>query len=120
MTVFPPVQQTYPYSNFLNASGTLAPAVVGKKIVANIVVAMEVFEANTTASSYVYVTVASTHNTVTVTRTYFIQCGVADSTVSEVIPLPKDLECDVDTGITVTITPTGNAFTTVDIGYYLK
>ena len=116
MTVFPPVQQTYPYSNSLNASGTLAPAVVGKKIVANIVVAMEIYG----ATSYVTVTVASTHNTVTVTRTYFIQCVVADSTVSEVIPLPKDLECDVDTGITVTITPTGNAFTTVDIGYYLK
>ena len=116
MTVFPPVQQTYPYSNFLNASGTLAPAVAGKKIVANIVVAMEIFG----TTSYVTVTVASTHNTVTVTRTYFIQCVLSPATVSEVIPLPKDLECDVDTGITVTITPTGNAFTTVDIGYYLK
>jgi hypothetical protein len=119
MNVFPVSQQTYPYSASVTSTGTLVAAVSGKKIVGNIVALLNCY--GTASGGAISVTVTGTQNGATVSHVYAIytNSGTGSGVISAVVPLPRDLEFDVNTAINVVITAT-YGWATVSIGYYLK
>ena len=120
MGISQPVQTTYPLSNSLTATGTLAAAVAGKKIVANI--SGQMYCVTTGGEGYVgsaSVTITGTQNGGTVTFVYNLATLAPYQALTTPFTLPPNLEFDTNSAVTVTIAATyGGA--TVSIGYYLK
>jgi hypothetical protein len=119
MGISQPVQTTYPYSNSLTASGTLAAAVAGKKIVANISGQMYCVTTGGGNSGSVSVTITGTQNGGTVTFGYNLATLAEYQDLITPFTLPPNLEFDTNSAVTATIATT-NGGATVSIGYYLK
>jgi len=119
MGISQPVQTTYPYSNSLTASGTLAAAVAGKKIVANISGQMYCVTTGAGYSGSVSVTITGTQNGGTVTFVYNLATSAEYQDLLTPFTLPPNLEFDTNSAVTATIATT-NGGATVSIGYYLK